>query len=322
MGAGPKFRLPSVLGTIRIQRSMPSKKFPTELPTLSDRGFDIGKIILFSLMAGGALIGVPTYAYFFDYSILDWTMFVLLYIVTGLGITVGYHRLITHRSFSCPNWVKGALLVAGGWAVENSALKWARDHMRHHAQCDKEEDPYNAMRGFWYSHCGWMFLKDPYRHPKFASRLLQDPVVVWQDRYYIPIALSGLTLPFLIGLLYNGWVGGLGCFLLAGLGRIFFVLNSTFCVNSVCHIWGNQPHGQSDSSRNSWWVSLLTFGEGYHNYHHMYPSDYRNGVKWYNVDPSKWLIYTLSLVGLASSLRRSTGATGLQQSAPSPDPLT
>ena len=127
---------------------------------------------------------------------------------------------------------------------------------------------------------------------------------MWQHRYYIPIVVSGLVLPFVVGVLYGGWTGGLGCFLLAGLGRTFFVLNSTFCINSICHLWGTQPHGSSDSSHDSWWVSLITFGEGYHNYHHMYQSDYRNGPKWYNFDPSKWLIYGLSRVGLASSLRR------------------
>jgi len=281
----------------------------TALPPLSARGLDIGKIVLFGLVAAGAVIGVPTFAYFYDYHLIDWIMFGILYVVTGMGITVGYHRLITHRSFTCPNWLKGVFLVAGGWAVENSALRWAADHMRHHAQCDQETDPYNAKRGFWYSHCGWIFLKDPHRDIRYTSKLKQDPVVVWQDRYYLPIVLSGMVLPFVVGLVVNGWIGGLGCFLLAGLGRIFFVLNSTFCVNSVCHLWGSQPHGHSDTSRNSWWVSLLTFGEGYHNYHHMYPSDYRNGVHWYNVDPSKWLIYGLSLVGLASSLRRSTART-------------
>jgi len=127
---------------------------------------------------------------------------------------------------------------------------------------------------------------------------------MWQHRYYIPIVLSGLALPFVVGFLYDGWFGGLGCFLLAGVGRTFFVLNSTFCINSICHLWGSQPHGAADSSRDSWWISLVTFGEGYHNYHHRYQSDYRNGPQWYNFDPSKWLIYSLSLVGLASSLRR------------------
>ena len=109
---------------------------------------DITTIILFSVVAVGAMIGLPTYAYYYDFSWLDWTMFVVLYIVTGLGITVGYHRLLAHRSFTCPDWVKVIFLVAGGWALQNTGLKWASDHIRHHARCDKEEDPYNAMRGF------------------------------------------------------------------------------------------------------------------------------------------------------------------------------
>ncbi|MGH7164522.1 MAG: acyl-CoA desaturase [Nitrospiraceae bacterium] len=282
----------------------------TTLPVIPlSRPYSYGTAGLFSLITLGALIGLPAYAYFYDYTWVDWAMFGLLYLITGLGITVGYHRLMAHRSFDCPNWVKAGLLIAGGWALENSVLKWASDHIRHHAHCDQEPDPYNAQRGFWYSHCGWLFLDDPYADEKYASRLRQDPVVMWQHRYYVPIVLSGLALPFFVGLLSNGWVGGVGCFLLAGVGRTFFVLNSTFCINSICHLWGNQPHGESDSSRDSWWVSLLTFGEGYHNYHHTYQSDYRNGPRWYNFDPSKWLIYSLSMVGLATSLRRSESAT-------------
>ncbi len=264
-----------------------------------------GAIFLFSLVTLGALIGIPTYAYFYDYTWVDWAMFSLLYVITGLGITVGYHRLIAHRSFNCPNWVKGCLLIAGGWALENSVLKWAADHIRHHAQCDQEKDPYNAMRGFWYSHCGWIFFKDPHAEEKYASRLRQDPVVLWQHRYYVPIVLSGLVLPFAVGYLYtHSWVGGLGCFLLAGLGRTFFVLNSTFCINSICHLWGKQPHSTEDSSRDSWVVSLVTLGEGYHNYHHAHQRDYRNGPRWYNFDPSKWLIFGMSMVGVAWDLSR------------------
>lgn len=262
--------------------------------------------ILFGLVACGALIGVPAFAYTYGFTWLDWTMFAVLYVVTGLGITVGYHRLLAHRSFDCLPWVKAGFLIAGGWALENSALKWAADHIRHHANCDQEADPYNAQRGFWYSHCGWLFVKDIHADDKYASRLRQDPIVMWQHHYYLPIVLSGLALPFVVGFLHNGWIGGLGCFLLAGVGRTFAVLNSTFCINSVCHLWGRQPHGQADSSRDSWLVSLLTFGEGYHNYHHSYQSDYRNGPRWYNFDPSKWLIFTLSLLGLANSLRTAS----------------
>lgn len=259
--------------------------------------------ILFSLVAGGALIGVPVFGLAYGYTWLDWTMFGVLYVMTGLGITVGYHRLMAHRSFDCPGWVKAGFLVAGGWALENSALKWAADHIRHHASCDQEADPYNAKRGFWYSHCGWLFFHDVHANEKYASRLRQDPIVMWQHRYYLPIVLSGLGLTFVVGFLHNGWIGGLGCFLLAGVGRTFAVLNSTFCINSICHIWGRQPHGQADSSRDSWLVSLVTFGEGYHNYHHTFQSDYRNGPRWYNFDPSKWLIFALSKLKMASSLR-------------------
>ncbi len=262
-----------------------------------------GAMFLFGLMTLGTVVGVPGFAYFYDYTWVDWSLFALLYVVTGLGITVGYHRLVAHRSFDCPTWVKGGLLLAGGWALENSALNWASNHIRHHARCDKDEDPYNAQRGFWYSHCGWLFFRDPYSDDKYTARLRKDRVVMWQHRYYVPIVLSSLLLTFLVGFLYQGWIGGLGCFLLAGVGRMFAVLNSTFCINSICHLWGSQPHGTTDSSQDSWYVSLLTFGEGYHNYHHTYPSDYRNGPRWYNFDPSKWLIFGLSSVGLATSLR-------------------
>lgn len=265
---------------------------------------DYPVILLFSVVTACSLIGVPVFGYFHGFSLLDWVMFGVLYMASGLGITVGYHRLISHRSFDCPAWVKACLLVIGGWALENSALRWCADHIRHHARCDQEQDPYNATKGFWHSHCGWIFQKSPHRDEIYESKLRKDPIIMWQHRYYALIVLSGLGLPFVVGFFNGGWMGGLSCFLLAGVARVFFVLNSTFCINSICHIWGAQPHGTEDSSRDSWWISLLTFGEGYHNYHHTHLRDYRNGPKWYNIDPSKWLIFTLSKFGLAYNLQR------------------
>jgi stearoyl-CoA desaturase (delta-9 desaturase) len=265
-----------------------------------------GPAVLFMLITSITLVGVPAFAWFYGYTLLDWGMFALLYAITGLGVTVGYHRLLAHRSFICPRWVGVALLIAGGWALQNSALVWASKHLRHHARCDEPEDPYNAQRGFWYSHCGWIFLSDPYGDQRYSGHLRQDSTVMWQHRYYVAIVLSGLALPLVVGYAVNGWLGAASCFLLAGVGRTFFVLNSTFCINSICHLWGTQPHGPVDSSRNSLVVSLFTFGEGYHNTHHAYPSDYRNGAHWYNFDPSKWLIFSLSALGLATGLRRST----------------
>lgn len=269
------------------------------------RPLSYGSIVLFSLVTIVALIGVPAYGLLYGYAALDWVLFSTLYAVTGLGITVGYHRLIAHRSFVCPNWVKGALLIAGGWALQNSALKWGADHLRHHARCDEDEDPYNANRGFWYSHCGWVFFKSRMPEQKYLARLQRDPVIMWQHRFYVPIVLSGLALPFVVGLVVNGWTGAVSCFLLAGVARTFWVLNSTFCINSICHMFGSQPCGAIDSSRNAWWISFVTFGEGYHNYHHNAPRDYRNGPRWYDFDPSKWVIFALSRLSLATALRRA-----------------
>ena len=263
-----------------------------------------GMILLFSTMTVATVLGVPLFAYYYDFSTIDWALLVVLYVATGMGITVGYHRMIAHRSFECRRWVKVCLLILGGWALQNSALLWCADHIRHHARTDSEEDPYNVRRGFWHSHCGWLFVETPHRLEKYESRLRKDPLIMWQHRYYVPIVLSGFLVPFLIGSLHGGWIGGLGCFLLAGLLRSVLVLNSTFTINSLCHLWGRQPHGTQDSSRDNWIISFVSFGEGYHNYHHTFARDYRNGPEWYNFDPSKWLIYTLSRVGLTYNLQR------------------
>ncbi|MBI3805123.1 MAG: fatty acid desaturase [Nitrospirae bacterium] len=269
---------------------------------ITKRKVDFFAIFIFSLISAVTVVGVPLFGYFFDYTWVDWSLFAVLYVVTGMGITVGYHRMISHRSFTCPEPVKIAFLIAGGWALENSALKWCSDHVRHHANVDKDADPYNAQKGFWYSHLLWIFLKDPYADDKYAAAFKKDKWIVWQHQYYLQIVLAGLVLPAVIGFLHRGWIGALSGFLLAGVCRTFLVLNSTFCINSICHMWGDQPNSQLNSSRDSWWISLITFGEGYHNYHHTYPRDYRNGPKWYNFDPSKWLIFSLYLLGLARDL--------------------
>ena len=255
-------------------------------------------IVLFTSLLLGTIVGVPVFTYYYDFTKLDWALFVILYIITGLGITVGYHRFISHRSFTCRTPIKIALLIAGGWAMENSALKWCSDHVRHHARVDQEEDPYNAKKGFWHSHILWIFTKSPYIEDKYVAPFEKDKWIMWQYKYYLPIVASGFIIPSLVGYVHRGWVGFLSAFLLAGVLRTFLVLNSTFCINSICHLWGSQPHSNANSSRDSWWVSLVTFGEGYHNYHHAYPRDYRNGPYWYNFDPSKWLIFGLSCLGL------------------------
>jgi stearoyl-CoA desaturase (delta-9 desaturase) len=269
------------------------------------REVDLKAIIAFSAVVLAAVVGVPLYGLTYGYTALDWTLFGILYVVTGLGITVGYHRMISHRAFTCPAPVKVALLIAGGWAFQNSAIKWCGDHLRHHAFTDQEQDPYDARRGFWYSHCGWLMFKDPYADDKYYAPFRKDRWNVWQQKYYFPILISGFIFPFLVGFASGGLKGGLGCFMLAGVGRVFLVLNSTFCINSLSHMWGDQPYGTKDTSRDNFWIAFITLGEGFHNYHHAYPRDYRNGVRWYHFDPSKWLIFILSKLGLAGQLVRA-----------------
>lgn len=268
---------------------------------------DIPVRIIFSILTLVTLIGVPAFGMVYGYTRFDWIVFAVLYVFTGLGITVGYHRLISHRSFTCHPIVKFTLLIAGGWAFQNSAIKWSADHVRHHVRVDNDDDPYNAKRGFWFSHVLWVLSKDPYRasaEDKYAAQFRRDPMLIWQERYYVPILVVGFLVPLVAGFLNNGVIGAVGCLLLAGIARAFLVLNSTFCINSVCHLWGKQPHGTENTSRDSWLVSLITFGEGYHNYHHNYARDYRNGPYWWNFDPSKWLIYSLYLTGVAGNLLR------------------
>jgi stearoyl-CoA desaturase (delta-9 desaturase) len=196
-------------------------KAPAVLCGPTAPSYSYGTMALFGVVTLSTVIGLPLYGYFYDFGVLAWVLLGVLYLTTGLGITVGYHRLISHRSFDCPTIVKAALLIVGGWALENSAFKWASDHIRHHARCDEPEDPYNAQRGFWYSHCGWLFLKDAPADDHYTARLRRDPVVMWQHRHYLLIVASGLLVPFVIGLVHAGWQGGLGCFLLAGIGRTF-----------------------------------------------------------------------------------------------------
>ncbi len=276
---------------------------PKPAPPETKQIVDYPTLILLGMVCLVALIGVPLFGYFVGYTTFDWVLFTIFYIVTGLGITVGYHRLFSHRSFTCKTWVKLYFLITGGWAMENSALKWCSDHIRHHAKTDTDEDPYNAKRGFWYSHVVWIFKKDPSENlqirEKYKTGLRKDKWIMWQYNNYLLVVLSGLALPVLLGFIHRGWVGAASAFLLAGVLRLFLVLNSTFFINSICHIWGAQPYGDANTSRDNWWISLITFGEGYHNYHHNFPRDYRNGPKWYNFDPSKWLIFSLFLIGSA-----------------------
>jgi stearoyl-CoA desaturase (delta-9 desaturase) len=241
---------------------------------------------------------------------LDWrliALFVFYALATGLSITGGYHRLFSHRSYEAKPLVKLFYLIFGSAALEGSAIKWCSDHRRHHKKVDTEEDPYNINKGFFYAHMGWVFLKDDpqYRELQVAD-LKADPLVAWQDRNNFAIAIYvGFLLPTLIGLSFGSPWGGL---LYGTLLRVVVTHHTTFFINSLCHMWGSQPYGDKTSARDNFVMAFLTHGEGYHNFHHRFEADYRNGIRWYQWDPTKWLIRTMSFFGLTFNLRKVSDA--------------
>ena len=229
---------------------------------------------------------------------------VLWAILCGVSITGGYHRLFAHKSYEAAWPLRVFYLFFGAASVQNSALKWSGDHRLHHVHTDEDLDPYNIKRGFWWAHILWIFQQDDGRGAKVVRDLARDPLVRFQDRYYIPLAVAaGVLLPALLGSL---WGDALGAVLVAGFLRLVIQWHSTFCVNSVAHTIGTRPYAPEISARDSFWTALITLGEGYHNFHHRFQLDYRNGVRWWQLDPTKWFVWTLSKVGVTRNLRRAS----------------
>ena len=236
----------------------------------------------------------------------EFIVFIAFYFACGLSITVGYHRLFSHRSHEASWPLVLFYSIFGAGAFQNSILEWCSDHRNHHKSTDTENDPYSAAKGFWYSHMGWVMIEEENFQNDFSNvkDLQSSKIIMWQHRNIFLIgAISGIILPALIGFLIGGIATGIGCLVWGGLVRTVFVHHGTFLINSAAHIWGTQPYSEENSSRDSFWLAFLTFGEGYHNFHHTFQADYRNGHKWYHVDPSKWWITSFNLLGLKSNLK-------------------
>lgn len=238
--------------------------------------------------------------------LLKWqslVLFVVMAIVTGLAITGGYHRLFAHKSYQAAWPVRLWYLMFGAAAFQNSALKWSSDHRIHHQKVDTDNDPYSITKGFWYAHILWIFEKPfPARTYDNVPDLDRDFLIRFQDRYIFTLGvLFGFILPLGLGALWGDPWGGL---FLAGFARVVMNHHFTFFINSLCHMWGARPYSATDSARDNWVLSLFTYGEGYHNFHHSFPADYRNGIKAYHWDPTKWAIWLLTLVGLTKDLKR------------------
>ena len=252
-----------------------------------------------------ALIGTPIYFAHYGFDPVIIGMFFMFFIATGMSITLGYHRLFAHKAFQAKKPVKLFTLLFGAAAFEDSALDWASDHRIHHKHVDKDDDPYDISKGFFWAHMGWIFFKLYPRELNNVNDLRKDPLVMWQHRYHHIIGVTvGIILPTLIGAIYNGAEGALGGFLVGGITRLVAVQHSTFLINSLCHTMGSRPYDSKTSARDHWFMAIFTFGEGYHNYHHSFQHDYRNGVKPWQWDPTKWAIWTLEKLGLVYDLRR------------------
>jgi stearoyl-CoA desaturase (delta-9 desaturase) len=261
--------------------------------------------IVFTLTPLAALILVPWWGFTHGYSLAAWVLFPVMLFASGMSITAGYHRMWAHRAYQAHWAVRLIYVIFGSMALQNSILIWASQHRTHHRFVDDvDRDPYSAKRGFWFSHIGWILRNYPSGEPDFtnARDLERDPMVMFQHRYYIPIAVGlNFALPLALGFAFGDPVG---VFLLAGLLRLVVNHHFTFFINSLAHMWGSQPYTDENSARDNGALALITYGEGYHNFHHIFQNDYRNGVRWWQIDPTKWLIATLAGLGLASNLKR------------------
>jgi stearoyl-CoA desaturase (Delta-9 desaturase) len=234
----------------------------------------------------------------------DLALLGVLYALVALGVTVGFHRMLTHRSFRPHPAVKFVLLVLGSMAVEGPALQWAATHVKHHALADSEGDPHSPLDGFFHAHLGWVFESDNADPNVYCRNLVNDPIVGFVSRTFLLWAVLAFVIPFGVGGLLGGWAGAWTGLLWGGLVRQFLTHHVTWSVNSVCHTFGRREFETTDRSRNEWIVGLLAFGEGWHNNHHAFPRSAFHGLHWWQFDLSGYLIWTLERLGLATEVYR------------------
>lgn len=260
------------------------------------------------------LIGAIGLHWGYGISVTPLVVFLVMYTVTGLGITVGFHRLLTHRSFETTRWIKCLLSIAGSMAVQGPVLEWVATHRRHHQHSDEELDPHSPnprgagilgiLRGLWHSHVGWLLKAHPDGLSEYVRDLSKDPMLQRVNALFPLWVIMGLFLPALIvGLITMSWYGALAGFLWGGLVRVFFVHHVTWSVNSACHIWGSRPYKTGDRSRNNLIFGILAWGEGWHNNHHAFPTSARHGLRWWQFDLSHLVIRTLEALKLAWNVR-------------------
>jgi stearoyl-CoA desaturase (delta-9 desaturase) len=248
-------------------------------------------------------------------NLLSWRdilVLVVCYVVIGTGVTVGYHRLLTHRSFKCSRWLRAAFAALGSAAAEGPVIDWVATHRKHHQFSDVEGDPHSphvghgsgwraALQGLFHAHIGWVFSDmEVADERRYAKDLLADPLIRFVDRTFVLWVIAGLAFAFGLGVALTGTAkGGLTALLWGGAARIFLLHHATFSINSLTHFFGRQDYETADQSRNLAWLAIPTWGEAWHNNHHAFPTSYRHGLKRWQIDPSAGVIRLLEMVGLA-----------------------
>jgi stearoyl-CoA desaturase (delta-9 desaturase) len=255
-----------------------------------------------------AMVGL-VYPLFIHFSWWTLALAVVWLFCCSISVTAGYHRLFSHPTYRCAWPLKLFYLLFGAASVQNSALLWASDHRRHHLYTDQDEDPYNIKKGFWWAHFGWVLYDQTSPRLQNVPDLMSDRLLRFQHAWYVPLALSMGLLPIAIAC---AWGDPLGALFTAGWLRLVLQYHMTFSVNSFAHWVGKQPFSTADSSRDSVLVATWTLGEGYHNFHHRFPADYRNGCRWHDLDATKWWVRGLSFIGVTRDLK-SVSARAIQQ---------
>lgn len=254
--------------------------------------------------------------YFWDYvQPVDIFVFAFMYILTGLGITIGFHRYFVHRSFKCKPWMQVLLAILGSMALQGTLMHWATAHRQHHRFSDLEGDPHSPHVGatnqwvskfktFFYGHMGWIFAPNIFDFNRYIPDIIANPLYVKVSNYYPLWALLGFIIPGIIsGLWTETWVGFWMGVLWGGFVRIFAVQQVTYAINSICHVFGSREYETTDKSRNNFLFGILAFGEGWHNNHHAFPYSARHGLHWWQVDSSFYIIKMLEKLGVAWDMK-------------------
>lgn len=264
-------------------------------------------VLVFSITFLFAAVAVPYRAFTHGFDSTEIIAAIICFAYCGMSITAGYHRLWSHKTYQAHWSLRIIFALGGAFALQNSALHWSSDHRIHHKHVDNNDrDPYSAKMGFWYSHIGWMLREyQAHRYTDYANcrDLEKDPIVMWQHKHYLLLTiLMNFGVPIIFGLWHGDVISSI---LLLGFLRLVLSHHTTFFINSLAHIWGKQTYTDKNTARDNGILAFFTFGEGYHNYHHIFENDYRNGIRWWQFDPTKWLIKGCSYLNLTSKLRVS-----------------